>query len=449
MVKKVISLAVSVAMIGSLLIGCGNQTNNAASTVSSAAGSTAAASTSASASSETPAVKGDITLFSNMTNWANEFLPELVASYNKKFSEVKVTVDTSSSYEDTLKIKMASNDLPDVFSSFVNNPSPKQRSQYLMPLDDLKVAADIEADFKNFFKGEDGKIYGLPYGKSISGVVIYNKKLFKDAGLTYPKTLDEFITAGKKLAALPGVVAGLAMPVKDQWTMCQYDEDMPRYFSADPDVFNKLDVNSDEPFTIDGPWGKTFKMLETLRDSGIVNKSPASYGWETMKTDFKAGKVGMIFLSGWFVNQAVTDEIANSGKAGEYVGIFPMPFDNSGKLYAAYSPLPAFSINKDTKSPEASKSLVEFMLSDYNETLCKNQGAFSTNKNFKITYDWAEGLEAEQIIESPKNTDITNIWQSGNVDFSGKASAVIAGGTAEKAIKEMNASWAKGKKVAK
>lgn len=446
--KKIISLVVSIALISTLIIGCG-KTENKEAVSTSASPSVSSASTAVSTETEKPAVNGDIILFSNMTNWANEFLPALVESFNKKYPEVKVSVDASSSYEDTLKIKMASSDLPDVFSSFVNNPSPKQRSEYLMPLDDLSVSADIEDAFKSFFKGEDGKVYGLPYGKSVSGIVIYNKKLFNDAGLSYPKTLDEFIAAGKKLAALPGVVAGLAMPVKDQWTMCQYDEDMPRYFSSDSNVFNTLDVNSDEPFKIDGPWGKTFKLLETLRDSGIVNKSPASYGWETMKTDFKAGKVGMIFLSGWFVNQAVTDEIANAGKAGEYVGIFPMPYDNSGKLYAAYSPLPAFSIAKNTKSPDASKALVEFMLSDYNEVLCKNQGAFSTNKNIKITYDWAEGIQAEQMIESPKDAKVTDIWQSGNVDFSGKASAVIAGINAEKAIKEMNASWAKGKKVAK
>lgn len=449
MLKKVISIAVAIALCGSLLAGCGSKTASNDTAVTPAESTAEAAPAATETEPAEPVVSGDITLFSNMTNWANDFYPALVKAFNQKYPEVKVTVDTNTQYDDTLKIKMSSGDMPDVFSSFVNNPSPKQRQEYCMPLDEMPVAADIDEAFKAFFKGEDGKVYGLPYGKSISGIVIYNKKVFKDNGIEIPKTLDELIAAGQKIQAAPDMIAGLTMPVKDQWTMCQYDEDIPRYFSADPDVFNKLDVGSDTPFTIDGPWGQAFKLIAQLRDSGIIGKSPASYGWETMKTDFKAGKVGMIFLSGWFVNQAVTEDIANAGQAGQYVGIFPMPFDNSGKLFAAYSPLPGFSIAKSTKSPEASQAFVTYMLSDYNDILNMKQGSFSTNKNVTIKYDWAEGLQAEQMVESPKSADVTNIWQGGNVDFSGKASAVVVGGTPEKAIEDMNNSWANGRKVSK
>jgi hypothetical protein len=53
------------------------------------------------------------------------------------------------------------------------------------------------------------------------------------------------------------------------------------------------------------------------------------------------------------------------------------------------------------------------------------------------------------MVEAPKPVDVTNIWQGGNVDFSGKASAVVAGKTPEFAIDEMNKSWAKGRKAAK
>lgn len=445
MLKKIISLAIGITLLGSLLVGCGTSTPTSTSTTPAVA-ATAAPAESTEATPEAPTIKGEIALLSNMTNWANDFLPAMAKAFNAKFPEIKLSIDTiGSTYDETLKIKMSSNDLPDVFSSFVNNPMPKQRTELLLPLEDLKSYGDIEPAMTEFFKGDDGKVYGIPYGKSINGVVIYNKKIFKDLGLAIPTTLDELIAAGKKIVAAPGNIAGLAMCAKDQWTMCQFDDDMPRYLSGDPAVFNKLDVNSDAPFTIDGPWGKDFKLLAQLRDSGIVNKSPASYGWETMKTDFKAGKIGMFFMSGWFVNQAVTDDISAAGKAGDSVGIFPMPFDNSGKLYAAYGPLPAWSIAKNSKNIDAAKALVEYLISDYSDILCMKQGAFSTNKNVTIKYTWADSLQAEQMVEAPKAADITNIWQAGNVDFSGKASGVMAGGTPEKAIEEMNKSWAKGR----
>ncbi|TJY42422.1 extracellular solute-binding protein [Cohnella pontilimi] len=63
---------------------------------------------------------------------------------------------------------------------------------------------EIEADFTNIVKTQDGKLYGLPLAVTTSGIY-YNKKMWAEAGLTetdIPKTWDQLIDAAKKLTKL-------------------------------------------------------------------------------------------------------------------------------------------------------------------------------------------------------------------------------------------------------
>ena len=444
MVKRIIALVLCLLMVASLAVGCGTKATTQTSATPSATPEASKAAEATPTPDAASAISGEITYLSGQANWLETFYPEMIKEFNAKYPNIKVTVDAIEGYEETLKIKMSSDDLPDVFDSYNNTPSAEQREAFLLPLDDTASAAKIDPAFQSFFKGADGKVYAMPYAKDISGIIIYNKKIFKDLNISVPKTLDELIAAGKKIKDA-GYVAGLAMCSKDQWTMCQFDEGGPRFFSGDPNVFNnQLDINSDTPFTLDGPWGKTFTLIDTLVKSGIVNDSPNSYGWEPMKADFKANKIGMFYMASWFVSQSVADDLIDT--AGDYVGVFAMPIDNSGKLYTKSGPLPGLSISKSTKNPEAAKAFVDFMCIDYNEKLTKAQTGFSTNPDVKVVYNWSTDLVSENMAETPKSSDITNIWNNGAVDFSAKASAVAGGEmTPQEAIDAMNASWAAGR----
>jgi len=51
----------------------------------------------------------------------------------------------------------------------------------------------------------EGKAYGMPHEYNLdNGAMLVNVKMFKDAGLTYPKTWDEIIETGKKLTIWDG-----------------------------------------------------------------------------------------------------------------------------------------------------------------------------------------------------------------------------------------------------
>lgn len=51
----------------------------------------------------------------------------------------------------------------------------------------------------------EGKVYGMPHEYNLeNGGMLVNVKMFKDAGLSYPKTWDEIVADGKKLAVWNG-----------------------------------------------------------------------------------------------------------------------------------------------------------------------------------------------------------------------------------------------------
>ncbi len=74
---------------------------------------------------------------------------------------------------------------------------------FLMPLDDLLAKAGYNADavYGKFLKRYNGKLLYLPYEQSIHAVY-YNKKIFDQAGVPYPKapwTWDDYVATAKKL----------------------------------------------------------------------------------------------------------------------------------------------------------------------------------------------------------------------------------------------------------
>jgi len=90
---------------------------------------------------------------------------------------------------------------------------------YIAPLDYTSVP-ELKTFSLTLMEGakgrKDGKIYGVPFA-SQSIVIYYNKKLFAQAGVTVPKSWDEFLTVMKTLKD-KGILP-LANGGKDGWTL--------------------------------------------------------------------------------------------------------------------------------------------------------------------------------------------------------------------------------------
>ena len=140
----------------------------------------------------------------------------LVDKYNQGQSKINVAYEEIpfGQFADKLLIDLASGTAPDVF----HWPSPwwipTMRKKVFLPIDGLitrdKIDMTAFAYQPNKLAEFDGKLWGLPYALPTTRVVIYNKRLFKEAGVAEPNddwTWTDMVGAAKKIHRPPDVYA--------------------------------------------------------------------------------------------------------------------------------------------------------------------------------------------------------------------------------------------------
>lgn len=364
----------------------------------------------------------------------NTVFPEYVKEFNKKYPDVKVTITTLQDYDNITRVKMAANDMPDVFEP-VNNIDD---SSVALPLDDLAIAKDFVAKSTGPWM-TNGKTYGLPYGMTTMGIV-YNKIIFKSLGLKVPATLDEFIAVAKKIKDSDKVALASAANATPPWTLQYYWQSVPATIAGDPDVANKAAL-IDEPFTDNNPIVKSYEILKRFTDEKILEKDPLSKDWEGAKADFRAGNTGMFFLGNWFVPQATGAALKESD-----IGFFPFPYDNNkGLKNVIVQPDHAWALSKNSKSPAAAKAFFNFLMTEKYADFAAQNGMLSARKSIKVCLPYVAEFNSYKpnYLVDPGQTqalrDIFSKMQFDNAWTFGQS--IIAGKDVKKAFSELNAQW--------
>ena len=126
-----------------------------------------------------------------------------------------------------MKTKMSANELPDVFTT--HGWSVARYSDYLMPVNDLDWASDINDQIKPVITDSEGNMYVLPIDMDIAGIIC-NMTVLEEAGVNPDeiKTWDDFAAACDKIKAAgktPGkVLWRMARRTGGQTDLCWYDE---------------------------------------------------------------------------------------------------------------------------------------------------------------------------------------------------------------------------------
>lgn len=209
MKKKVLSVLMSVAMMSTLLVGCGNSADSAdAPAADSSESSDSAAATSSDGAEEiTWMFWDDLNATEDLISLGyKDVIDRFNKDYEGKYHVTPITTNLEEYYT-KLNALVASNETPDCF---IVSPGPNL-DVYVDP----GVAADLTDDLKadgwldTFNGGEgafsqqtyDGKIYAVPLNIA-AACVFYNTEMFEKAGIsTMPTDWDGFIDACDKLQA--------------------------------------------------------------------------------------------------------------------------------------------------------------------------------------------------------------------------------------------------------
>ena len=203
-----------------LLVGCGKTAEKET-----------ASTTQSEATADTAKEKVELTF---MTNVVGEKADALEAAIKGFEEETGYEVEFSApgdSYEELMKTKMSSNELPDVFTT--HGWSVARYSDYLQPINDQEFASRISDQIKPVITDADGNMFVLPIDVDIAGIV-YNVDVLEKSGVNVDdiKTWTDFADACKKIKSAgynPIHIGG-----KDTWPIGQFfDWVAPSFYVTD------------------------------------------------------------------------------------------------------------------------------------------------------------------------------------------------------------------------
>lgn len=434
--KRTWLFALVLVLMFSLLAACGGGNKDSENSASPSASSSA----SASQDGESPdtELSGTITFLSHRTDYESDGTFERYeAKFKEKYPNVDIEFETLTNYAQDVKVRITTGEAGDVL---MLDPgiANKELPNFFEPLPDSL--------FENVYfpdqRAWEGKRYGITTGVNTMGIV-YNKKAFEKAGITkVPTTLDELYDAARKLKEA-GIIP-LYMNYGAQWPVGNWFEGAGWWISGDPKLHDKL-VQSDTPFTMDGPFAKAIQIARTFVENGWVEPDLSTNNWEMSKGEVATGKAAMYFLGNWVIPQVI-----GAGAAPEDIGFFPLPYDNSGGPYNA--PLGGdyyIGVSKNSKNKELAFKWVEFFV---------KESGYQDDSGFMPVYkdqepkvpQLAEFMSfkpnlIEEVPTDPRFNEIANKAEIG-LWTGAAAQELIVAEDLQKAFDELNAAWAKAKK---
>jgi raffinose/stachyose/melibiose transport system substrate-binding protein len=208
---RIVAFAAVVAAASLTIAACGGSSDGAASASSAPAQQSEAAATGGSAETaptEAAPLEGSLSM---VTKFADPkyapYFEAMVAAFQAKNPGVTINLEQvgDQPYKDKIRVLSASGDLPDIFFSWAGDFANKFVRAGLAADLTSEIGAGTEwgstfapAALKAF--EYDGKNYGVPI--NLDGkYMVYNKAIFKKAGVAVPATFEELLTACDTLKA--------------------------------------------------------------------------------------------------------------------------------------------------------------------------------------------------------------------------------------------------------
>ena len=398
-------------------------------------------------------IKANLKLYSNRTDMLKKDYPgttwdQYIAVFNKMYPNIQVTVEANSDYSNSAMTRLQGGEWGDIM--MIPAVDRAELQNYFISYGSL---GDMDKEVKYAVnQSYQKKVYGVASVGNASGIV-YNKKVFKDAGIDkLPTTPDEFISDLKavknKTKAIP-----LYTNYAAGWTMGAWDAYIGGTATGDPDYMNNVLTHSKNPFKDPGDGTHAYNVYKILYDAvadGLTEDDYSTTDWESSKGKMNNGEIATMVLGSWAVSQ-----IQAAGDNAEDVGYMPFPISIKGKQYATSAPDYAYGINKNssTTDQEAAMIFVKWMTEKSN--FAYNEGGISIAadddrlpdlyndfKNVKLIPDNPSPDGEEDLFNNLNSDSELNINSGGDARVQGIVEhAANKDQTYDELVQEWNQKW--------
>lgn len=314
-------------------------------------------------------VKGDLKVVTWRTDLVEDgTFDEYAAEFNKLYPDVNVTFEGITDYEGEMKTRLSTKNYGDVIG--IPTMQPSQFEQFLEPLGET---SDFEDTYRFLTTHTyDGTQYGLAIGGNAQGV-LYNKKVFEEAGITEPATSeDQFIADLQKVKDNTDAIP-LYTNYKDGWPLSQSFSNLGS-ITNDPDAAIHM-AKDDAPWTEGSDIYAIDSLLFDAVHAGLTEADPLTTNWEQSKVDIGTGKIAAMTLGSWAISQMQAAAEDNGGSADD-IGYMAFPSNLDGTQYAIIGGDYNLGVSKYSKSKAAAWAWITWLIEDSGFT--ETQGMIST-----------------------------------------------------------------------
>ena len=278
----------------------------------------------------------------------HEAFQKAIEEYEASHPEIDIEMEAfeNESYKTKIKASVAANELPDIYFTWGGGFSPafveagksmELDSYYESYKEDLPQSTLKYATY-------DGKIYGVPYVVSVSGI-FYNKAMFETYGLSEPKTWDELISVCQTF--LDNGITPFGTSVKEAWVMAMFNDALTLKCVGDEKLNNAF-TGAGQSY-LDEDFKAAADKLQQLIDMGAFSETAAGISNDEAVASFTNGSVPMFVTGAWLEGSILGSEHPEDfGFMG-----FPVCSDNAALTDTMGGSADMLMVNPSASDPDA------------------------------------------------------------------------------------------------
>lgn len=325
MKKKIVSTMLCVAMISTMLAGCGGGSDNGGAAQAPAADDSAAEAPAADDSADAgeaaaPAAGGGSVYWLNFKPESDEVLQDIAQTYTAQTGvEVKVVTAASGTYSQTLISEMDKSAAPTLFV-IGNQAGVKDWKDYALDLNGTAIANELNTDAYNLYD-ETGKLVSIGYCYECYGIIV-NPDLIEKAGHTMDeiKNFDGLKAVAEDIHSRAGELGFDAFSSSDMddsssWRFTGHMANLEYYYEQEGTPWTEC------PATISGKYMDNFKNLYDLCiNNSLTDPKELATGGHDAENEFKTGQAAF-FVNGSWEYEAVKTDVPNATMIPYYCGV--------------------------------------------------------------------------------------------------------------------------------
>ncbi|EFM12382.1 extracellular solute-binding protein family 1 [Paenibacillus curdlanolyticus YK9] len=375
MVKKSLSIVMTVAMASALtLAGCGSESGSKSDTGTKDGSAS-------SSSSEKVTIKMMHLWPSGSSKQQNMIVNDIINEYQTANPNVTIKQEIleNEQYKNKLKVLSASNDLPDVGMTWAAGfLEPYVKGQLFAPLDDT-----LNDGLKDSFVSGttdayaiDGKTYALPLELNITPIY-YNKAIFSKYNLEVPQTYEQFKQVVSTLES--NGVAPIALGNKDRWTGSLWYMYLADRLGGQDTLRNAVARTGSFE---DASLVQAAQEVQDLVKANAFNKGFNGLSNDEGKSEFMNGKAAMYMMGTWELPNFTTNETVPQAFR-DNVGFFKFPTIDGGKGNIdswVGGPGVGLFVAENSKVKDEAKKFVKFFVQKWGEQSVTKAGVIPATK---------------------------------------------------------------------